>query len=112
MNDARKKCQEMGGELAIIESEKENAFIFDLVKKTDGLSRRGVWIGLQRQDDGSFQWVDGTPVVYNGWATGEPNDGNGREDCAHMYLDIGKWNDTPCDRGETLGFACEKQKSC
>ena len=113
MSDARKKCQEMGGELAIIESEKENEFIFDLVKKTNGLSRWGVWIGLQRQDDGSFQWVDGTPVVYNGWATGEPNDNHGREDCAHMYLDVeGKWNDCPCDWGVNPGFACEIQKSC
>ena len=117
MSDARNKCQEMGGELAIIESEKENEFIFDLLKKTDGLSPSGVWIGLQRQDDGSFQWVDGTPVVYNKWAPGEPNDHLGVEDCAHMYLRVGspvegKWNDGPCDWGASPGFACEKQKSC
>ena len=118
MSDARNKCQEMGGELAIIESEKENEFIFDLIKKTDGLSLWGVWIGLQRQDDGSFQWVDGTPVVYNGWETGEPNDHKGIEDCANMYSALagspkgGNWNDLPCDWEGTPGFACEIQKSC
>ena len=46
MSNVREKRQEMGGEHAIIESEKENEFIFNLVNKTPGISGWGAWIGL------------------------------------------------------------------
>ena len=99
MKDARHKCQQMGGDIAVIRSANENQFIFDLVKKTAGLAGWGAWIGLNRKADGSFKWVDGTPLVYEAWNSGEPNGIGGRADCVHMiWNDVGgKWNDASCD---------------
>ena len=108
MSDARKRCREMEGDIAIIRSSHENQFIFNLVKKTAGLPFWGAWIGLQRTSDGSFKWVDGTPVEYSAWNSGEPNDTGGREDCVAMYWDIeGRWNDAPCDWEVTPGVVCQ-----
>ena len=108
MSDARDKCKKMEGDIVIIRSAYENQFIFNLVKKTRGLPLWGVWIGLQRLAVGNFQWVDGSPLEYNAWNNGEPNDNGGREDCAAMYWDVGgKWNDSPCDWEVNPGFVCE-----
>ena len=108
MSDARNKCKQMGGDIAIIRSGHENQFIFDLVNETPGLPVWGAWIGLTRTADRSFKWVDGTPIGYNGWNSGEPNDTGGREDCVAMYRDIGgKWNDAPCDWEVTPGVVCK-----
>jgi hypothetical protein len=42
----------------------------------------------------AWQWVDGSPVDYTNWGGGEPNDFNGAEDAAEIYLDGGNvWND-------------------
>ena len=108
MSDAREKCKEMGGDLAIIRSANENQFIFDLVTKTRGIPEHwGVWIGLQRKADGNFQWVDGSPLEYNKWYPGEPNDTGGREDCGHMGTSGGGWNDSPCDWEVKPAFVCK-----
>ena len=110
MSDARNKCKQMEGDIAIIRSAHENQFIFDLVKKTAGLPGWGAWIGLQRTADGSFKWVDGTPLDYDAWNSGEPNDNGGREDCVAMYWNVGgKWNDAPCDWEVTPGVVCKME---
>lgn len=114
MSGARNKCKGFGGDLAIIKSAGENAFIFDLVKVHN--AGAGVWLGLERKAaDHKFYWLDGTPLAgnYNAWASGEPNDGGGIEDCAHMYGsggNGGKWNDSPCDWGATPRVLCQKPK--
>ena len=110
MSDAQSKCQQMGGDLAIIRSDHENQFIFNLVKRTSGLPVWGVWIGLRRKSDGNFEWVDGTPVKYSSWNSGEPNNMGGREDCVVMFSAGragGKWNDSPCDWEVNPGFVCK-----
>ena len=97
MNYARQECQGMNADLLIINSAEENTFIADLLKA------KGVkwgWIGLQRNTkDSTFYWIDGTPIEYDAWRSGEPNNDDGNENCA--YIDVvasyGGWNDIPCD---------------
>lgn len=31
------------------------------------------WIGLVKQSDGTFRWVDNNDVTYTNWYQGEPN---------------------------------------
>ena len=116
--DARKKCQNMGADLAIITSSDENCFIANLTKKYNIIKANGVWLGLKRLADSKFYWIDGTPLEghFQAWGQGQP-DNSGGENCGHMrgLPDPGHWNDLPCSLG--AGYApypdliCEKSIS-
>ncbi|XP_068747104.1 perlucin-like protein [Montipora capricornis] len=118
--DARKKCQDMGADLAIITSSNENRFIANLTKKYNINKGLGIWFGLQRLADSKFYWIDGTPLEghFQAWGQGQP-DNSGGENCGHMRGLVdqppGQWNDLPCSLG--AGYApypdliCEKSIS-
>ena len=100
-SEARRTCQNLGGDLAVIKSANESKFIFDLVKKQKTVTSHGVWLGLYRKADNKFYWVDGTPEAgqYSTWAKGEPSSFS--EKCALMYGATslqGTWNDLSCNR--------------
>ncbi len=66
--------------------------------------------------EGTFLWVDSSPLTYTNWHTGEPNNGNGnyQEDCVVVAgARVGKqWDDRPCgpEPGTTAGmypYLCE-----
>ncbi|XP_068743260.1 protein kinase C-binding protein NELL2-like isoform X2 [Montipora capricornis] len=101
LNDARKNCKEMTGDLPIIKSEQENTFLAGLMQST--LTRR-VWLGIKRDGKGKLLWFDGISVEktnskrYSAWANGEPNGKN----CAYVYMDlrfsnVAKWYAGQCD---------------
>ena len=100
-SDARRTCQMLGGDLAIIKSADENNFIFTLFKKQKTITDLGVWLGFVRKADNKFYWIDDTPLAkgYTAWARGEPN--NVSEKCGNMFglsnSRAGKWNDLSCD---------------
>ena len=99
-SDARRTCQMLGGDLAIIKSAAENNFIFTLLKKQKTITDWGVWLGFVRKADKKFYWIDDTPLAkgYTAWGSGEPN--NVSEKCGHMFgkgSRAGKWNDISCD---------------
>lgn len=78
-----------GATLAIIDSAAEESFI----NSTFGTSQW--WIGFTDQDvEGSFEWIDGSPVTYTNWAGGEPNNAGG-EDYTVMNWSGVAWNDLP-----------------
>jgi hypothetical protein len=97
--EARDHCLSLGGDLVVIESEEENAFITaqDVVDPWIGLSDIGT--------EGSFVWVDGQAPDYAPWNEGQPDDSGGDEDCGHLYSDFGTWNDNNC--ASLLQFVCE-----
>jgi hypothetical protein len=99
---------EMGGHLAVIGSEAENAWITATFGKHGGVARH-IWIGLAQVGD-VFRWVDGEPTTYANWAAGEPNNAGGafgNEDWAELLgadgLQTvgtqGQWNDLPNNPG-------------
>ena len=101
-SDARRTCLMLGGELAIIRSAAENNFIFDLGKKQKTFTAWGAWLGFVRKADNTFYWIDDTPLArgYTAWASGQPNNSNGNENCGNMFgtgSSGEKWNDLWCD---------------
>ncbi|CAL9698126.1 unnamed protein product [Knipowitschia caucasica] len=81
-------CKAIGGDLLSIHSEDDlnNARI-----------SKPVWIGL-RVKGITFKWTDGTPLEYENWAFGEPNNHNDNEHCAELNSHYGRpWNDRHCD---------------
>ncbi|KAM8841888.1 CD209 antigen-like protein C [Synchiropus picturatus] len=99
--DSRNFCVERGADLVVINSKEEQKFINKFGKIT--------WIGLrQRQDNGSWVWVDGTPLSISFWSPGEPNDVDGKENCTEIMdhsIEM-SWNDGPCQLKKF--WICEK----
>ncbi|XP_066285742.1 alpha-N-acetylgalactosamine-specific lectin-like [Branchiostoma lanceolatum] len=60
-----------------------NTFLISLFKSVNDSAP--FWFGLHDENDkGTFKWVDGTALgKYNPWATGQPNNYRGWEDCVH-----------------------------
>jgi len=103
-SDARRTCQNLGGDLAIIRTAGENNFIFGLLKKQKTITDWGLWLGLRRKSDKKFYWIDDTPMTghYSAWGSGEPGSPNS-EYCSNMFgtgSRQGKWNDLSCSLKE------------
>ena len=102
---ARTWCEQIGqnSHLVKIESKAESDYLIG--KFGDAYS----WIGATDGDEeGTFQWVDGSSVALSNWNTGEPNNSKGKEDCVHILGDHrNKWNDKNC--AHRLLFICERE---
>ncbi|XP_067460391.1 CD209 antigen-like protein C isoform X2 [Thunnus thynnus] len=106
----RQDCREKGADLVVIDSTEEQTFLSTFTEV-----ETWSWIGLTDRDkEGTWKWIDGTPLTFSYWETNEPNNGGGdpkwgEEDCVHMRT--GKktednWNDRSCDA--SLRWICEK----
>lgn len=90
--EARDYCRAIGGDLLSIHSSSELH-----------VARHGkAWIGLHIPDPNSgYVWTDGTPVNFQHWQEGEPNNFNNAESCAEFRIyswdDSGSWNDASCE---------------
>ncbi|KAG7240322.1 hypothetical protein INR49_027022 [Caranx melampygus] len=83
----REDCRGRGADLVVIDSAKETSLL--------GFTSDAVWIGLtDKEKEGVWKWVDGTPLTLTYWADNEPNNAGGVENCAYVRSD-GKryWND-------------------
>uniref|UniRef100_A0A3B4UNW4 C-type lectin domain-containing protein n=1 Tax=Seriola dumerili TaxID=41447 RepID=A0A3B4UNW4_SERDU len=112
---AREDCRARGADLVIIDSPEEQTFLSGFISTSE------TWIGLSdREEEGVWKWVDGTPLNLTYWAVKQPDNGGGdpkwgEEDCAHLGHDgsahlthdeSAHWNDLLC--GSLLRWICEE----
>uniref|UniRef100_A0A4W6FUR7 C-type lectin domain-containing protein n=1 Tax=Lates calcarifer TaxID=8187 RepID=A0A4W6FUR7_LATCA len=102
-DQGRENCRARGADLVVIDSPKEQEF---LLRFTSG----SAWIGLSdRDEEGTWKWVNKTPLNLVYWEKIQPDNGGGdpqwgEEDCAEIRSD--GWNDLSCDA--SLRWICEK----
>ncbi|XP_032250578.1 CD209 antigen isoform X2 [Phoca vitulina] len=88
--DAISACQNLRAQLVIINSTEEQKFL----KSWNTRNNQRTWIGLSdHHNEGSWKWVDNSPLQLSFWKEGEPNN-HGDEDCVELYSD--GWNDNRC----------------
>ncbi|KAK6484063.1 mannose-binding protein A-like [Huso huso] len=98
---ARKKCQTIGGLLAMPKTEEENKVIQDFVS----FYQNPAFLGISDvKKEGSFEYITKGSITYTKWSQGEPNDYKGKEDCVEM-VSSGSWNDKNC--GEERLVVCQ-----
>ncbi|KAM7008878.1 uncharacterized protein LKV04_000929 [Tautogolabrus adspersus] len=100
--ESRADCIQRGADLMIINSKEEQDFA--------GRFQKLVWIGLSdREEEGTWRWVDGTPLNTSYWDSREPNGVPNRdEDCTEIkrYGSVNSWNDESCELRRF--WICEK----
>ncbi|MFN8322866.1 MAG: lectin-like protein [Chitinophagales bacterium] len=122
-NVAEVAAQQLGGHLVVFNDAAENTAVVAALNAAGIISaNQAVWIGYtDAASEGTWVTLDGTPMTYLNWSSGEPNN-NGQgssccnfpdalggcqssqawrcqygEDCVQIYGG-GNWNDLPCDR--------------
>ncbi|NWX97025.1 MRC1 protein, partial [Nothoprocta ornata] len=104
---ARDFCRAIGGDLASIHSEEEQNLISNLERK---YLYSSYWMGLNALDsERGFIWSDGSPVNFEKWSNGEPNNYDGNEKCGVFdgYSSM-KWNDLFCEHMNA--YVCQIKK--
>ncbi|KAK3753965.1 hypothetical protein RRG08_006345 [Elysia crispata] len=102
--DARKICQTHGGDLLTNYDKEKRDVVY-------GRKHKGrFWIGLNdRRKEGNFEWLDDNQTISNiPWASSEPDNHNGREDCVAMF-DTPQRHTQMQDRDcrDYMNFICE-----
>ena len=108
--EAKKKCEAMGGYLACLRNAEENSFVADLCK-TVGRA----WIGGSDENSENFwQWVSGEPFEYRNWSSGNPDNKNGTQHYALIVPSSDRnararrrWDDRERSYAAVKGFVCE-----
>ena len=108
-------CENMGGHLAVINSQDENDRLYQLV--TDSGLTLAFFGYTDEKSEGNWQWVDGSDNKYTNWCkikgktqpnNGAANKGYERENYAEFYKETanGMWNDAIFGMN-TYRFICE-----
>jgi formylglycine-generating enzyme required for sulfatase activity len=78
--DAEAEAVKLGGHLATINDEEENAWVYNSFANHGGIER-GLWIGLNDlEEEGAYVWICGDDCAYRNWGATEPNDNDRGED--------------------------------
>uniref|UniRef100_A0A673BHE3 Macrophage mannose receptor 1 n=1 Tax=Sphaeramia orbicularis TaxID=375764 RepID=A0A673BHE3_9TELE len=100
---ARRSCQQQGGDLLSIIELHEQSYISGLTN-TLGTS---LWIGLNSLDfDSGWQWSNGNPFRYLNWAPGQPSSEPGTNCVSLNAGKASKWESSACTRKH--GYICRK----
>ncbi|CAH1241242.1 FBN2 [Branchiostoma lanceolatum] len=104
---AKEKCQEYGAQLAVVKDDDTNDFVATLKG-----SEEEVWIGLRRNSDEIWKWIDGTSLEesFHDWAEGW-HTRHGRCVLHGVYTNYQNvWKKTDCAR--LYSYVCQKAVQC
>lgn len=113
-HEARQRCQEMGGELVVLDTPEKCQFIYQLAAtQFGGPDVFEFWIGATEEGhDEVFTWASGAPLQFADWASKEPTAGSLGEAVAAKRQGAGsplfKWIDTATNTG--YPFVCEWER--
>uniref|UniRef100_A0A8C1ZAP3 Mannose receptor, C type 1b n=1 Tax=Cyprinus carpio TaxID=7962 RepID=A0A8C1ZAP3_CYPCA len=105
VHEARTFCKKSHGDLAVINDEDERVFLWHQAKHL----YNDFIIGLTADLDGTYQWMDGSPVVFQAWETNQPAFKNSEERCVKMTTSQGLWETINC--GDEYNFFCKRSQS-
>ncbi|NWY69900.1 CLC4E protein, partial [Erithacus rubecula] len=93
--ESEQNCTGMGSQLVVINSKAEQEFLSEQIKQYP--QRKNYYIGLFKDKEGHWQWVDRTPynVITAFWREGEPNN-HQDENCTVIHnpeKTLNNWND-------------------
>nr|XP_046261156.1 C-type lectin domain family 4 member E-like [Scatophagus argus] len=106
---AREDCRNREADLVVIDSIEEQKFLSELYTKQS-------WIGLtDSETEGTWKWIDGTPLTLTYWDQGQPDNGGGdpkwgEEDCVQIQAGMKtekNWNDLSCRT--SIQWICERE---
>lgn len=103
--EARTFCKNKHGDLASITSKEESIFLWKQIARSYG----SWYIGLSVDLDGSFWWMDGTPVTYQRWDEDQPDSSAFDQNCVTMNYHMGYWRTSNC--GKEAQFICKRSNS-
>jgi Lectin C-type domain len=99
--NARKRCEALGGQLAVIRDEPTWKFLTASLAGTPRL-----WLGASDQlTEGNWEWVDGSKMSYSNWGGKLPDNIGSKEHFLALWGTT--WNDAANDDPEVVGFICE-----
>ncbi|MBQ8302529.1 MAG: hypothetical protein IJX97_03150 [Clostridia bacterium] len=114
--DAYKFCESIGGHLATITTEDEQAIITDMMTSATAPI---YWIGGIKTDN-KWHWITGEDFVYTNWESRMPDDSGRIEWFLNVYSSsapyntVGTWNDLDSNKTQhadehykTSGILCE-----
>jgi len=109
--DAQSRCNEHGGNLAMNHDEATNTFINHLLGGSMawiGAKRVGPLVDPKPRND-QWTWIDGSPLDYSNWVSGQPNNAGKIEYCGmiNRWKSEGLWNDAPCNWPEITRYVCQ-----
>nr|XP_046265195.1 macrophage mannose receptor 1-like isoform X4 [Scatophagus argus] len=105
MEEARHFCKQRHSDLVTINSEAESVFLWKQISR--GYS--SYWIGVTVDLDGTFEWMDGSQVVFQRWNEEQPNFKGYDENCGAMAYSEGFWHNYNC--GLEFKSICKRSDS-
>ncbi len=96
---SRDQCMSLGAHLAVLTSEREQAFVATLVTEAPR------WLGLARFGAPAFSWVNGEAVSYENWERDAPS--RRTEAGVALHHETHKWFDDSVN--QAYGPLCERE---
>ncbi|CAN7984004.1 unnamed protein product, partial [Ixodes hexagonus] len=95
-------CAEQNSTLASFHSRDQLDRLLPNIRR----ARSNLWIGLEENKNGTFEWQDGSPLDFEHWSNGEPSSKD--ENCVELRHFDSLWNDAGC--GIRNAFICAVEK--